>query len=248
MRRTTVVLASSLLAASLAAALVTTPAVAQERPRITVATGQNLPSLGTAESYSAGPGFAPQITGYQTSGDFARDRARVASRASSFLRTWLRTTCADRASCRPAVVFDIDDTLVSWYPLMSGIDFGSSTAVRAAAIDGCQTPVIRSVAALFSEAKRRDVDVFLITGRKEPDRDSTVACLTSLGLTGWKELILRQPDQYAITAKAYKSAARRDIERRGWRIALSIGDQVSDSSGGATDGAFVLPNPMYFIP
>lgn len=242
-RLITLTIAALALAAGMQA-----PAMAAQRPAVTVSTGENLPPLQSTVTYDAGPGFAPQITGYQTSGAWARDRARVVARASAFLRTWLRTTCADHRHCRPAVVFDIDDTLVSWYPLLAASGFAYDSAVNAAAVNGCQTPLIRTTAALFAEAKRLGVDVFLITGRKEPDRAATISCLTSLGLTGWSGLTLRSPDQDDATATAYKSAARRDIERRGWRIALAIGDQVSDSAGGATDGAFVLPNPMYFIP
>ena len=243
-----VTLAAAAVALAATVAGIAAPAQAAQRPSVTVSTGQNLPSLGATATYDAGPGFATQITAYQTSGAWARDRTRVVTRASAFLGSWLRTTCADRALCRPAAVFDIDDTLVSWYPLLAGVDFGYDSAVNNAAVDGCKTPLIRSTAALFAEARRLGVDVFLITGRKEPDRAATIRCLTSLGLTGWTELTLRSPAQYDETATAYKSAARRDIERRGWRIALAIGDQVSDSAGGATDAAFVLPNPMYFIP
>ena len=243
----------ALLVTALVTALVTglaAPAANADdtRPMVTVASGQNLPPLAATTTYDAGPGFAADINAYQASGRFAKDRAAVVAKASDFLRSWLREECADRATCKPAIVFDIDDTLVSWYPLLKTIDFGWSQELNTAAIDGCLTPKIRSTAALFDEAKRRGATIFLITGRPDTDRAATIACLTTLGITGYRQLTMRAPDQMALTAKAYKSAARKGIEDRGYRIALAIGDQVSDSSGGYTDGAFVLPNPMYFIP
>ena len=246
-------LVPGLLAASLAvtvAASLSAPAAqaADERPMITVASGQNLPPLVATTTYDAGPGFADDIRAYQSSGQFAKDRAKVVNQATGFLRNWLRDECADRSACKPAVVFDIDDTLVSWYSALSSIDFGWNSQLDATVKEQCLTPKIRSTAALFNEAKRRNIDVFLITGRNEPDRAVTVSCLAQLGLTGYKELILRSADQKSLTAEAYKSSERKGIELRGYRIALAIGDQVSDSSGGYTDGAFVLPNPMYFIP
>ena len=237
------------LAASLATGLFAPAAYADDaRPIVTVASGQNLPPLVATTTYDAGPGLASSINAYQASGRFAKDRSNVVAQAGGFLRGWLRDECADRAACKPAIVFDIDDTLVSWYPLLKTIDFGWNQQVNTAAIDGCLTPKIRSTAALFDEAKRRGVTIFLITGRPEEDRAATIVCLTELGITGYRQLTMRAPDQMSMTAKAYKSAARKGIEDRGYRIALAIGDQVSDSSGGYTDGAFVLPNPMYFIP
>ena len=237
------------LAITIASGLVAPVAhAADTRPMVTVASGQNLPPLVATSTYDAGPGFADDIRAYQSSGQFAKDRAKVVSQATSFLRTWLRNECADRTACKPAVVFDIDDTLVSWYPALSTIDFGWNSQLDATVKQDCLTPKIRSTAALVDEAKRRNIDVFLITGRNEPDRAVTVSCLAKLGLTGYKELILRAPDQKNLTAEAYKSSERKGIEQRGYRIALAIGDQVSDSPGGYTEGAFVLPNPMYFIP
>lgn len=240
---------TAVLALSLALGLAPLAAQADDaRPMMTASSGQNLPPLVATSTYDAGPGFADDIRAYQSSGQLAKDRAKVVSQATGFLRTWLREECADRKACKPAVVFDIDDTLVSWYGALSTIDFGWNSQLDATVKQQCLTPKIRSTAALFNEAKRRSVDIFLITGRNEPDRAVTVSCLEQLGLTGYRELILRAPDQKSLTAKAYKSSERKGIEARGYRIALAIGDQVSDSSGGYTDGAFVLPNPMYFIP
>lgn len=213
---------------------------------VLVQTGQNLPPLVATTTYDAGAEFADDIRAYQTSGRWSKDRAQVVAKARTFLAEWLRTRCG--TGCKPAVVFDIDDTLVSWYGVNSAIDFGYDPAVNAQAKQDCTTPKIKATASLFADAKRRGVDIFLITGRTEDERAVTEACLATLGLSGYRELILRGPNQQTETAKLFKSGARRDIEARGWDIALAIGDQVSDSSGGYTDGRFVLPNPMYFIP
>ncbi|MFM7245985.1 MAG: HAD family acid phosphatase [Actinomycetota bacterium] len=51
-----------------------------------------------------------------------------------------------------------------------------------------------------------------------------------------------------MTAAVYKAQRRQILERAGWQIALSIGDQVSDMTGGYADAGFLLPNPVYFIP
>ena len=248
MNRMRVSVITALTAVLLIGTLAPAATADDRRPMVTVTTGQNLPPLAATTAYSAGPSLADEITAYRSSGQYVKDRSRVVAEATDFLHSWLRAQCADRRTCKPAVVFDIDDTLVSWYGLLSSIDFGWNEQIDAMGKEQCRTPKIRSTAALFEETKREKIDIFLITGRDEPLRAATVACLAKLGLTGYRELILRAPDQADLTAEAYKSGARKGIEDRGYRIALAIGDQVSDSSGGSTDGAFVLPNPMYFIP
>ena len=50
-----------------------------------------------------------------------------------------------------------------------------------------------------------------------------------------------------MSAVPYKSSTRKRIERSGFDIVLSMGDQMSDLIGGAADNTFKLPNPFYFI-
>jgi len=50
------------------------------------------------------------------------------------------------------------------------------------------------------------------------------------------------------TAAAFKAKVRRQLEREGYTIIASLGDQVSDMSFGALKKGFLLPNLMYFIP
>ena len=52
----------------------------------------------------------------------------------------------------------------------------------------------------------------------------------------------------SLTGAQYKSAQRAKWEGEGWRLGLTIGDQVSDLAGGHTAGGFLLPNPMYYSP
>ena len=60
-------------------------------------------------------------------------------------------------------------------------------------------------------------------------------------------MFLRAPAQETMTAEQFKSRARAAIEKRGYRIVTSIGDQLSDSTGGFLVRGFRLPNPMYYI-
>jgi predicted secreted acid phosphatase len=174
----------------------------------------------------------------------------VAKSASKYLNDWLVRTCGDtsKQACRPAVVFDVDDTLLDWYALQSQYDFAMPYAQWLAYDVACAMQVNGSIKNLFNRAKRLGAYVFIITGGNDSQRGGIAACLNTHGITGWQELITRSPSQESLTALAYKSHARAVIEKQGWRIGFAIGDQVSDMAGGHTAQGFLLPNPMYFIP
>jgi hypothetical protein len=53
------------------------------------------------------------------------------------------------------------------------------------------------------------------------------------------------PDEYSGDMWEFKSGARRDLQRRGYVIAATIGDQLSDLVGGCTGLPFLLYNPHY---
>ena len=75
----------------------------------------------------------------------------------------------------------------------------------------------------------------------------TVPRLRKRGVTGWQELILKSPATQSLSNGAYKTKARAGIEARGWRIAFTVGDQLSDLTGGHAAQRFLLPNPMYYV-
>ena len=206
----------------------------------------HLPALAATSTYYAGSSLAEQVRAYRASGRYVSDRTAIAKKAQTFFDDWMRTSCSD-ADCRPAIVFDFDDTLVSWYSVLDSTDFTSNPAVSGPAMNECLTPPIHSTMNLLEHAQRRGAQVFVITGRTESSRAVTEACLAQIGANDVR-LILRDTEQQSLTAVDYKSQERARLEKAGWDIALSIGDQVSDVAGGHTAAEFVVPNPMYFIP
>jgi phosphoglycolate phosphatase-like HAD superfamily hydrolase len=101
---------------------------------------------------------------------------------------------------------------------------------------------------IYNEAKKLGVTVFFLTGRPEDERDATVRNLKDQGFDSWQELIMREPGQSGSTATVYKSAARREIVKRGYRIVLNVGDQWSDLQGKPeAEYSVKYPNPYYFI-
>lgn len=224
---------------------VASPAHAETPPP--VATGQNLPSLGASALYMVGDGFADEIRDYRKSGDYLADQRLIARKATEHLDAFL-IECESQEDCRPAIVFDIDDTLLSWYGVYEKHGFAPAISVWDSAEERCVTPVIAPVKRLYDYAKSRGVTPMLITGRSEQSRSITQACLSKRGITGYGQLIMRSPAEESMTAARYKLQQREALEAEGWDLSLSIGDQYSDSAGTVPRGRFVLPNPMYFIP
>jgi hypothetical protein len=242
MRKTSTIATALACAAALLAG---SPPVRAAEPPIS-STGQNLPLLTGSASYQAGPGPATSIRAYRASGTWTRDRGRIAAEATDFLDQWL-ATCRTLADCRPAVVFDIDETLLSSYATFSRYDFAPTSAAKSRGQARCQQSRISEVAALFAHARELGVAVVIITGRSERSRATTSACLRERGITGWTRLVMRTTAQRATSAASYKASARGSLEGEGYDIALSIGDQFSDVAGGHFAHGFVLPNPMAFI-
>jgi acid phosphatase len=153
---------------------------------------------------------------------------------------------------KPALVLDIDETSLSNYSAINADNFTFGPASQAETTN--ETGVaIPATLALFNQAKKAGIAVFFITGRRETpeNRQHTEHNLTREGYSGWKQLVLRPAatsEPAGTTTTDYKSGARAAIEKQGYRILASVGDQYSDLAGGHEDVAFKLANPFYFLP
>jgi hypothetical protein len=144
-------------------------------------------------------------------------------------------------------VLDVDDTALSSYGCLKAAGFDRAREGGACAWDAA-LPAIPQTLGLYRLARRRGVTVFFITGRRERWRRPTLRNLRLKGYTGRRRLIMRPDRERPGEHAGYKVRARRDLERRGHRIAVNLGDQRSDLRGAHARRAFKLPNPMYVIP
>ncbi len=221
-----------------------------------VGSDQHLPPLAATTPYMIDPSVGAKIVAWRKSGGYAADITGTVVRARNYLDRWLTKRCGRDASparvrkCRAMLVADIDDTLVSWYSYYANTDahWTANAAAEKKVMEACGTPAITPSVNLLRYAKGRGVAIVLITGRSQGHRSFTASCVKKLGVNGYRDLVMRSPAQSKTTAARYKSQARRTLVRAGWKIALSLGDQVSDMSGGYADAGFLLPNPMYLIP
>jgi predicted secreted acid phosphatase len=184
------------------------------------------------------PASPTAIVAYHDSGEWDADITRAVRRAKRILRRH-----ADDFD-RPAVVFDVDDTSLSNYECLKAVDFDRTGAGCGA--DG-DLPAIPQTLDLYRWARGRGVTVLFVTGRSDELRAVTRSNLRSEGYSGRLRLRMRPEDQPRRLRDGWKARTRRAIQRRGHRIVVNLGDQLSDLDGGSALRRIKLPNPMYVI-
>jgi acid phosphatase len=235
--------------------------------------GGGLPYLGSATPYNAGD-WENALRTYHDSGVYTQQIGKVDAVAERWLRRARahprvkyalkrrhrgpgvrivrsrhqhpRRGHHGRHRGRPAIVFDVDETVLSNYTAIEADNFTFGPQSQAEAENEIGTAITPSLE-LYRLARNRRIAVFFITGRRERTREHTASNLRREGFTDYEELVLRPNDGTGSTVD-YKAGARAAIEDRGYRILASVGDQYSDLAGGHEQVAFKLPNPFYFLP
>jgi acid phosphatase len=191
-------------------------------------------------------------TAYHDSGAYAADLQQVADDA----RNWITRRVPQVEN--PAVVFDVDETALSNWPVIQADDYGRFVNGDCELPDGpCgwrawdltgQSPAIESTREVFAEAIEQGAAVFFITGRDETQRAATEKNLSDAGYGGYTELVLAPTGVHFASAADFKAPQRAAIEAAGYTVVANVGDQPSDLAGGHAQATFLLPNPFYRIP
>ena len=182
------------------------------------------------------------IKEYRSSGRWDADIARVADECTAAARE------AQAKGARPAVVFDIDETLLSNWPYEIENDFARSISLFRDWARRSECPAIDPVKRFYVAMRDAGVACFVITGRRETLHDVTVRNLERQGISGWTGISFRSPDDRDTSVIPFKSGERARIEAKGFTIIANIGDQDSDLAGGHALHTCKVPNPIYFIP
>jgi predicted secreted acid phosphatase len=160
---------------------------------------------------------------------------------------------------KPAVVFDIDDTLLNTYDYTLAEQFGYTSASNLIWIDNAAFPAVFYMPQLVTFAGDHGYSVLFITGRPQSQTAATITDLTTAGYaapqTGHLFLKPSTPPSYLHCANApscttieYKSGTRKYISSLGYTVIADFGDQYSDLLGGDAGHQVKIPNPMYYIP
>jgi len=156
---------------------------------------------------------------------------------------------ADKPTKSLCLVSDIDETILDNRPFIKREVAKNARQVNWDAFEqwvheaDCR-PLKPSID-LLAYARKKGVAVFLVTGRIEKLRRSTISNLIKAGIA-YDGLYMR-PDLDTSSAVPMKSAYRKKIEDMGYEIVVNIGDQFSDLAGGYAFDNEKLPNKMYFI-
>ena len=214
-------------------ALVVLVACARPSPTPPVAAPSGLPNLDIVKR---------DIKDYRSSGRWEADIERVATECVAAART------ETAKGGRPAVVFDIDETLLSNWQYEVDNDFARSAPLFRDWAQRSACTAIEPVKRFYTAMHDAGVACFVITGRREPLRADTVRNLERQGIAGWTGISFRPPDDSDPSVIPFKSGERARIEANGFTIVANIGDQDSDLAGGHALHTCKLANPMYFIP
>jgi predicted secreted acid phosphatase len=166
---------------------------------------------------------------------------------------------AHKSVAKPAIVLDIDETSLSNWEEIEQDDFGFLASGNCSLDQGvgcgdaawelsARASAIKPTLELFKNAQLAKIDVFLITGRHERSdlREATEKNLRDVGYVGYTDLIM-QP-KLSATVRGFKTAARKEIQDKGYTIIANIGDQFSDLDESPGETQFHVPNPFYFLP
>ena len=184
---------------------------------------------------------------YHDSGKYEHDINQVMVKARAYLKKRVTANNCHNLKKKLAIIFDLDETLISNYDSMIADDFSARKDLLDARLAQVDEPPIPECLILFNYAKANNVTIFIITGRKENLRKESIKELHNAGFEGWKKLYLRGKGDDAKTAVEFKSAIRKEISAQGYDIVLNIGDQYSDLAGGYADYQGKLPNPFYYV-
>jgi len=185
-----------------------------------------------------------EIIKYHDSGAWDRATACVVEEAKKTLKKYLPV------GKKPlAVVFDIDEAILTSWELMRTLDFGYNHDRYKEWELAAKSKPIEPMQDLYAFVKDNGFTTFFITGRRENERAATERNLQETGFGGWKELFLKPMDYKGTTASDYKSKAREAIREMGYTIVASFGDQASDFSGDPKAlHNFKISNPVYIVP
>lgn len=220
-------------------------------------------SFGTEHYPSATGNYAKEITGIQQRASLYllyRDQAAAGKSVSKPVAATPDSDNGAKAfTGTPALVFDIDDTVLNTYNYEIATNFTYNPTTNGDYVDTARFPVVSKMQKFINAEAAQGYAVFFITGRPEAQRTGTVANLTKVGVTvptDASHLFLKNtaaPPSYltcgaTCTTIQYKAGTRAYIESQGYDIVADFGDQYSDLAGGSTDSTFKIPNPMYYLP
>ncbi|WP_019546212.1 HAD family acid phosphatase [Streptomyces sulphureus] len=193
-------------------------------------------------------------------GNYAKEVRALAAKAKHDLARDLKDRDSRHGKGKkPAVVLDVDDTVLLTYNFERRIGYNFSQEEQDEYLRTTDMDPVFGMKHLVNWAHKKGVTVFFLTGRKEYERDWSVRNLKNVGFENpvdREHFYLKDaenPPPYLecgteCNTVEYKSGTRAHIEDQGYEILANFGDQYSDLKGGHAARSVKLPNPMYYLP
>lgn len=181
-----------------------------------------------------------EIISYYESGGYDKETEEIINSA-------IRQFETVEANNSTVVIFDVDDTALSYYELDKSISFGYVPELWDRWVEEKTVPAVRQVKKLYDFLINRGFKVIFISGRKDYHYKGTIRNLLSAGYTRFDTLIVRSKAEYELDAVNYKSSKRKELTAKGYKVAGTIGDQWSDLEGTYHGIQVKIPNYVYSI-
>src|SRR3984957_18341554 len=118
------------------------------------------------------------VTVPSNTSNYARQMKQIVAQAEAYLA---RAAARYHGKGKPAVVFDIDDTLLNTYDYTLAEQFGYTSASNLVWVDDAAFPAVFYMPQLVSFAASHGYSIFYITGRPTSQTAATIKDLTSAG-------------------------------------------------------------------
>lgn len=199
--------------------------------------------LNAAITKGQSPEIIQEMTQYVESGKYFQEISAELNKAKKYLDIQIR----NRKNAKLAIVLDVDETALSNFDHLKRMHFTGNTEAFTAAYLLGESSAIEPTLKFYQYAVNHNVKVFFVTGRPDTPEISTITVmnLKRAGYHTFENIYMRPIENDKITSAEFKEEARKDITRKGYEIILTIGDQVSDITGGFTEAKVKLPNPFY---
>ncbi|QJB57708.1 HAD family acid phosphatase [Pseudodesulfovibrio sp. zrk46] len=174
-------------------------------------------------------------------GQYDKDVLKLSIEADIFIAKTLKS----RQYNKPAIVFDVDDTLLNNYSFYQRNGFQFRRSLWEQWVNMANIPAIAPIQSLYAKYVDR-VDIFIVTGRNVFQRSQTLRNLKGQGYDNWTGIFFKEEWDRKLTAKQYKTRIINQIQNTSdVQIIANFGDQESDFGSDIIGRSFRLPNLLY---
>lgn len=152
------------------------------------------------------------------------------------------------AMTKKCAILDFDETISSCLDkVMIPFDFGWTEEAYNVLFSSGNLEIFGAAIEFTDFCAYNDMEVYIITGRREKYRDVTIQCLENV----WYTDLIMKPDEYLGTTQQFKTEQRALLEKLGRILMVNMGDKLladlEDCEGIQTNAKhkIQMSNPFY---